>query len=193
MSDAVGPGRRDGDHRVARLDEGERAMEEVGGRIGVGREAGQFLELERQFPGRRVFEAPRDDDQPVAVREPAGNRHSLGLRRERRGERVGDGSQRRLPVLGRPEPRLDGRRRASRARAARRCRSSSRRQQVRARPAGRSWWSAAATRSESASFVSAIVGAPWRRAAARTPTMSGDCPDCEMPITSERSSRGSVP
>ena len=42
-------------------------------------------------------------------------------------------------------------------------------------------------------FVTATVAAPWRRAAATTPTMSGDAPDCEMPITSERSSRGRAP
>ena len=53
--------------------------------------------------------------------------------------------------------------------------------------------SAATARSDAGSFDSATVGAPWRRAAATTSTMSGDRPDCEIPMTSDRSNRGSTP
>jgi hypothetical protein len=37
-------------------------------------------------------------------------------------------------------------------------------------------------------LVIAIVGAPPRRAAASTSTMSGERPDCEIPITTARPS-----
>ena len=43
------------------------------------------------------------------------------------------------------------------------------------------------------SLVIASVGAPWRRAAATTPTMSGDAPDWLIPITSALPNRGSAP
>ena len=53
--------------------------------------------------------------------------------------------------------------------------------------------SAAAASGEAGSLVMAMVGAPCARPAAMTPTTSGEAPDCEMPMTSERSSRGRAP
>ena len=53
--------------------------------------------------------------------------------------------------------------------------------------------SAAAASGEAGSLVSATVGAPWRRAASTTATMSGDAPDWLMAMTSVCSSRGSAP
>ena len=50
--------------------------------------------------------------------------------------------------------------------------------------------SASCASGEEASFVSATVGLPWRRASASTEMMSGDAPDCEIPITIAPSSRG---
>ena len=53
--------------------------------------------------------------------------------------------------------------------------------------------SAAAASAESGSLVMAIVGAPWARASAMTPTMSGDAPDWLMPMTSASRTSGAAP
>ena len=52
--------------------------------------------------------------------------------------------------------------------------------------------SAATASRDVGSFVIAIVGQPWARASETTAAMSGDAPDCEMPMTSADSSRGGV-
>ena len=90
-------------------------------------------------------------------------------RRARRGRQPGDREQRRRVGLRRGDgPLRSGAPGRSRARPPRRA-------------------------AEAGSLVMASVGAPWSRAAATTPTMSGDAPDWLIPMTSARSNRGSTP
>ena len=53
--------------------------------------------------------------------------------------------------------------------------------------------SAAAASAEPVSLVIATVGAPWRRAASTTATMSGEAPDWLIATTSAWARRGSAP
>ena len=65
---------------------------------------------------------------------------------------------------------------------------------ARSGPADRSSVQSARSASgEDGSLVSATVGAPWRRAASTTATMSGEAPDWLMARTRVRVSRGSAP
>ena len=53
--------------------------------------------------------------------------------------------------------------------------------------------SAASASGDRGSLVIASVRAPWRRPSRTTSTMSGDCPDWLMPITSASAIAGRAP
>ena len=56
---------RDHEHRDARLDQRDRAVEEVRGGVRIGEDATQLLHLQRPLARRGVLEAAPDDDAPV--------------------------------------------------------------------------------------------------------------------------------
>ena len=74
----------DREDRVARLDQRQRAVLEVGGGVGIGRHLGQLLELERPLACRGVLEAPPQHDAPVELGPAAGHRRHVRLAGQRR-------------------------------------------------------------------------------------------------------------
>ena len=157
---AVGPVPDDREDRHAGLDQRDRPVLEVGRGVRVGEDVGKLLDLDRPLPRGRVLVAAGEDEQPVggglvasAIAAMSGSR--LEHRRERR-----RGSWRAPPCRPR---RRSAPPTVRRSRAARSCRSWSRRSPVPGRPTGRSSSPAATASGEVGSLVIATVGAPWRR------------------------------
>ncbi len=128
MPGSVAPVGAAGEHQVAGLDQRHRAVLEVGRGVRIRLDLGQLLELERPLPRRRVLEATAQHDAPVD----RGARDGGPLHRRLPGQRRVH--QRRQPAEARPARRIVAaqgigrattrwRRRASRPRAAGRCRS----------------------------------------------------------------------
>ena len=154
----------------------------------------ELLELERPLPGGRVVEAAPEDDEPVAPAAwAAATAARLGLDLERLGERAGDGRERGLAAVAGVESAIERRHEQRDRQRARRCTSWWRRRRAR----GRRQVDDVLGRRRRA--PSRIVGDGDRRLRpgggppSTTATMSGDAPDWLMPMTSERSSRGSHP
>ena len=190
---AASAGGRDRQHRVAGLHERERAVLEIGRRIGIGADLCQLLHLECPLPGRGVFEAASEHDALVDVaplpRRPPhpGSAPSAASIAAGTPASAPSASLRDPPGPGQvPSAHQSDRDRE----AARTCRSWSPRPRVQARPRGRLTKSAAWPRSESGTLVMASGPAALSRAAAMTATTSGEAPDCEIPITSQLGRRG---
>ena len=61
--------RRDVDHRHLARHQRERAVLELAGRIGLGVDVGDFLELERAFERDRVVQAAAEEQRVLLARE----------------------------------------------------------------------------------------------------------------------------
>ena len=99
----VGPGdarRRHREDLVARLDERQRAVLEVGRRVGLGVDLRELLELERPLARGGVVEGAAEDRALVEVAAGLGEPGRLVFDGERRGEGTGNVLERRAALGG---------------------------------------------------------------------------------------------